>query len=215
MIHIGPSLLAADFSRLAEEIGDIEKGGADFLHLDLMDGHFVPNLTFGVPLVAALRRHTALVFDAHLMVEHPETYIDALAAAGVQYVTVHQEACPHLDRVLQQIREKGMKCGAALNPATPVSTLECVASYLDLILIMSVNPGFGGQQFIPYTVAKVGDAAELLENAGNTAVVIEVDGGITADTIGHVAAAGATWLVAGSAVFGRADRAAAIAALKA
>mgnify|MGYP000874028482 FL=1 len=215
MIHIGPSLLAADFSRLAEEISDIEKGGADFLHLDLMDGHFVPNLTFGVPLVAALRRHTALVFDAHLMVEHPETYIDALAAAGVQYVTVHQEACPHLDRVLQQIREKGMKCGAALNPATPVSTLECVASYLDLILIMSVNPGFGGQQFIPYTVAKVGDAAELLENAGNTAAVIEVDGGITADTIGHVAAAGATWLVAGSAVFGRADRAAAIAALKA
>ncbi len=215
MIHIGPSLLAADFSRLAEEISDIEKGGADFLHLDLMDGHFVPNLTFGVPLVAALRRHTALVFDAHLMVEHPETYIDALAAAGVQYVTVHQEACPHLDRVLQQIREKGMKCGAALNPATPVSTLECVASYLDMILIMSVNPGFGGQQFIPYTVAKVGDAAELLENAGNTAAVIEVDGGITADTIGHVAAAGATWLVAGSAVFGRADRAAAIAALKA
>lgn len=215
MIHIGPSLLAADFSRLAEEISDIEKGGADFLHLDLMDGHFVPNLTFGVPLVAALRRHTALVFDAHLMVEHPETYIDALAAAGVQYVTVHQEACPHLDRILQQIREKGMKCGAALNPATPVSTLECVASYLDLILIMSVNPGFGGQQFIPYTVAKVGDAAELLENAGNTAAVIEVDGGITADTIGHVAAAGATWLVAGSAVFGRADRAAAIAALKA
>ena len=215
MIHIGPSLLAADFSRLAEEISDIEKGGADFLHLDLMDGHFVPNLTFGVPLVAALRRHTGLVFDAHLMVEHPETYIDALAAAGVQYVTVHQEACPHLDRVLQQIREKGMKCGAALNPATPVSTLECVASYLDMILIMSVNPGFGGQQFIPYTVAKVGDAAELLENAGNTAAVIEVDGGITADTIGHVAAAGATWLVAGSAVFGRADRAAAIAALKA
>ena len=215
MIHIGPSLLAADFSRLAEEISDIEKGGADFLHLDLMDGHFVPNLTFGVSLVAALRRHTALVFDAHLMVEHPETYIDALAAAGVQYVTVHQEACPHLDRVLQQIREKGMKCGAALNPATPVSTLECVASYLDMILIMSVNPGFGGQQFIPYTVAKVGDAAELLENAGNTAAVIEVDGGITADTIGHVAAAGATWLVAGSAVFGRADRAAAIAALKA
>ena len=215
MIHIGPSLLAADFSRLAEEISDIEKGGADFLHLDLMDAHFVPNLTFGVPLVAALRRHTALVFDAHLMVEHPETYIDALAAAGVQYVTVHQEACPHLDRILQQIREKGMKCGAALNPATPVSTLECVASYLDMILIMSVNPGFGGQQFIPYTVAKVGDAAELLENAGNTAAVIEVDGGITADTIGHVAAAGATWLVAGSAVFGRADRAAAIAALKA
>ena len=215
MIHIGPSLLAADFSRLAEEISDIEKGGADFLHLDLMDGHFVPNLTFGVPLVVALRRHTALVFDAHLMVEHPETYIDALAAAGVQYVTVHQEACPHLDRILQQIREKGMKCGAALNPATPVSTLECVASYLDLILIMSVNPGFGGQQFIPYTVAKVGDAAELLENAGNTAAVIEVDGGITADTIGHVAAAGATWLVAGSAVFGKADRAAAIAALKA
>lgn len=120
-----------------------------------------------------------------------------------------------MDRILQQIREKGMKCGAALNPATPVSTLECVASYLDMILIMSVNPGFGGQQFIPYTVAKVGDAAELLENAGNTAAVIEVDGGITADTIGHVAAAGATWLVAGSAVFGRADRAAAIAALKA
>lgn len=214
-IMVCPSILSADFSRLAEEIQDVEANGADCIHLDLMDGHFVPNLTFGVPVVAALRSCTQLPFDAHLMVEHPETYIDGLAKAGVQYVTVHQEACIHLDRVLQQIREAGMKCGVALNPATPVSTISCVASQLDMILIMSVNPGFGGQKFIPYALTKIRQANELLAAAGNTQAVIEVDGGVNAQTVQSVKDAGASFLVAGSAVFGAADRKAAIAALHA
>ncbi len=214
-IMVCPSILSADFSRLAEEIQDVEANGADCIHLDLMDGHFVPNLTFGVPVVAALRSCTQLPFDAHLMVEHPETYINGLAKAGVQYVTVHQEACIHLDRVLQQIREAGMKCGVALNPATPVSTVSCVASQLDMILIMSVNPGFGGQKFIPYTLTKIRQANELLAAAGNTQAVIEVDGGVNTQTVQSVKDAGASFLVAGSAVFGAADRKAAIAALHA
>lgn len=212
-IMVCPSILSADFAHLAEEIQDVAAKGADCIHLDLMDGHFVPNLTFGVPVVAALRSCTNLPFDAHLMVEHPETYIDGLAKAGVQYVTVHQEACVHLDRVLQQIREVGMKCGVALNPATPVSTLECVASQVDMILIMSVNPGFGGQKFIPYTLTKIRQANELLAASGNTNAVIEVDGGVNTKTVQAVKNAGATFLVAGSAVFGAADRKEAIASL--
>lgn len=213
-IMVCPSILSADFSRLAEEIKDVQAMGADCIHLDLMDGHFVPNLTFGVPVVAALRSATDLIFDAHLMVEHPEIYIDGLAKAGVDYVTVHQEACTHLDRVLQQIREAGMKCGVALNPATPVSTLECVAAAVDMILIMSVNPGFGGQKFIPYAVTKIRQAKELLDSVGNTTAVIEVDGGINAATAQAVKDAGATFLVAGSAVFGAENREKAIASLR-
>lgn len=212
-IMVCPSILSADFAHLAEEIQDVAAKGADCIHLDLMDGHFVPNLTFGVPVVAALRSCTNLPFDAHLMVEHPETYIDGLAKAGVQYVTVHQEACVHLDRILQQIREAGMKCGVALNPATPVSTLECVASQVDMILIMSVNPGFGGQKFIPYALTKIRQANELLAASGNTDAVIEVDGGVNTKTVQAVKNAGATFLVAGSAVFGAADRKEAIASL--
>lgn len=212
-IMVCPSILSADFAHLAEEIQDVAAKGADCIHLDLMDGHFVPNLTFGVPVVAALRSCTNLPFDAHLMVEHPETYIDGLAKAGVQYVTVHQEACVHLDRVLQQIREAGMKCGVALNPATPVSTLECVASQVDMILIMSVNPGFGGQKFIPYALTKIRQANELLAASDNTDAVIEVDGGVNTKTVQAVKNAGATFLVAGSAVFGAADRKEAIASL--
>lgn len=214
MVTICPSILSADFSRLAEEIKDVEQKGAGCIHIDMMDGHFVPNLTFGVPVIKALRPVTELLFDAHLMVTNPEAYIDDLADAGVQYVTVHQEACVHLDRVLQQIHEAGMKAGVALNPATPVSTLSCVAGQLDLILIMSVNPGFGGQKFIPYSVEKIRQAKELLQKAGNTEAVIEVDGGINAKTVQLVKDAGANFLVAGSAVFGAADREAAIASLR-
>lgn len=214
MIHICPSILSTDFSRLAEEIKDVESKGADCIHLDMMDGHFVPNLTFGVPIIAALRKHVSIPFDAHLMVEHPDVYVDGLAKAGVQYVTVHQEACPHLDSTLQHIRNAGMKCGVALNPATPVSSLSCVAAQLDMILIMSVNPGFGGQKFIPYSLDKIREARALLDSVGNTEAVVEVDGGVNADTVQAVKEAGATFLVAGSAVFGAADRAAAIAALR-
>lgn len=214
MIHICPSILSADFSRLAEEIKDVESKGADCIHLDMMDGHFVPNLTFGVPIIAALRKHVSIPFDAHLMVENPDVYVDGLAKAGVQYVTVHQEACPHLDSTLQHIRSAGMKCGVALNPATPVSSLSCVAAQLDMILIMSVNPGFGGQKFIPYSLDKIREARALLDSVGNTEAVVEVDGGVNADTVQAVKEAGATFLVAGSAVFGAADRAAAIAALR-
>ena len=214
MITVCPSILSADFSRLGEEVQDVAQKGAGCIHLDLMDGHFVPNLTFGVPVIKDLRKVTDLPFDAHLMVEHPEVYIDDLAKAGVQYVTVHQEACVHLDRVLQQIKEAGMKAGVALNPATPVSTLACVAGKVDMILIMSVNPGFGGQKFIPYAVDKIRQAKEVLAAAKNTQAVIEVDGGVNKDTVQAVKDAGAQFLVAGSFVFGASDRAAAIAALK-
>ncbi|NME27473.1 ribulose-phosphate 3-epimerase [Megasphaera hexanoica] len=214
MVAICPSILSADFARLADEVKDVEKGGADYIHLDLMDGHFVPNLTFGVPVISSLRKYTSTPFDAHLMVEHPETYIDDLKKAGVTYVTVHQEACIHLDRVIQQIHEAGMKAGAALNPATPVSSLECVAGMVDMILIMSVNPGFGGQKFIPYTLDKIRAARSLLTKSGNTTAVIEVDGGVNSKTVQAVREAGADFLVAGSAVFGAKDRTAAIAALR-
>lgn len=214
MVAICPSILSADFARLADEVKDVEKGGADYIHLDLMDGHFVPNLTFGVPVISSLRKYTSTPFDAHLMVEHPETYIDGLKKAGVTYVTVHQEACIHLDRVIQQIHEAGMKAGAALNPATPVSSLECVAGMVDMILIMSVNPGFGGQKFIPYTLDKIRAARSLLTKSGNTTAVIEVDGGVNSKTVQAVREAGADFLVAGSAVFGAKDRVAAIAALR-
>lgn len=214
MVAICPSILSADFARLADEVKDVEKGGADYIHLDLMDGHFVPNLTFGVPVISSLRKYTSTPFDAHLMVEHPETYIDDLKKAGVTYVTVHQEACIHLDRVIQQIHEAGMKAGAALNPATPVSSLECVAGMVDMILIMSVNPGFGGQKFIPYTLDKIRAARSLLTKSGNTTAVIEVDGGVNSKTVQAVREAGADFLVAGSAIFGAKDRAAAIAALR-
>lgn len=202
MVVIAPSILSADFSRLAEEIHCVEQGGAQYLHLDIMDGHFVPNITIGPQVVAALRPCSGLVFDVHLMIEDPEKYIQAFAQAGADIITVHSESTRHLHRVLQNIRELGCRCGVAINPGTPVASLECVLRDIDMVLIMSVNPGFGGQEFIPYSVTKVSQAREILQKQNpNHHVHIEVDGGINLETAPLVVAQGADVLVAGSSVF--------------
>lgn len=214
MIKVAPSMLSADFSILREEIKSIELAGADFLHIDVMDGHFVPNLTFGAPIVKAIRPHTDLPFDVHLMVTNPSDYVEEYAKIGVDYFTFHQETVPHMHRLIQYIKSVGMKSGVSLNPSTPVSTLEDVAGDLDMILIMSVNPGFGGQAFIPRAIEKVKQAKALLDSVGNTTAVIEVDGGINDKTAVPIKEAGATVLVAGSAVFGAPDRAAMIEAIR-
>jgi ribulose-phosphate 3-epimerase len=212
-IRIAPSLLSADFARLGEEIAAVERAGADLLHLDVMDGHFVPNITIGPPVLASLRKVTRLPFDVHLMIEKPERYIAAFAEAGADYLSVQVETCPHLHRVLTQIREAGCLAGAALNPGTPVAALENVLPQLDFVLVMSVNPGFGGQKFIPGALPKIAAVAELLRRAPRP-VEIEVDGGIGPDNIAEVVAAGAGMLVAGSAVFGHPPYEKAIARMK-
>jgi ribulose-phosphate 3-epimerase len=199
---IAPSILSADFSCLAEQVKTVEAAGAAMLHFDVMDGHFVPNLTFGPQLVSALRHRSRLIFDVHLMIEHPERFIHDFVDAGADLLTVSAEACTHLHRVLQQIRSLGIKAGVALNPATPLSLLEYVLDEIDLVLIMSVNPGFGGQQFIPAVLPKVRKLKEML---GTRPVKIAVDGGITADNAKSVASAGADILVAGTAVFAAPD----------
>lgn len=214
MIQIAPSMLSADFARLAEEIKDVESKGADVLHLDIMDGHYVPNLTFGAPIVKALRPYTNLPFDVHLMVTNPEDYIQAFADAGAHYITVHIETSPHLHKLIHEIKGYGIKAGVSLNPSTPVRLLEEVADQVDLVLIMSVNPGFGGQSFIPQAVDKIKRTKALLEKAQNHDAIIEVDGGINEKTAPLVVEAGATLLVAGSAVFGAKDRKAMIDALR-
>lgn len=201
MLKIAPSVLSADFARLADGIAAAEAGGADWIHVDVMDGHFVPNLTIGPPVVAALRRVTALPLDVHLMIERPDALLEAFVSAGADYLTVHQEACVHLHRTVQRIRELGAKPGVSINPATPLALLDEILPYVDLVLIMSVNPGFGGQSYIPTSTRKIAALRRQLDERGLWGVELEVDGGVAAGTIGEVAAAGASVVVAGAAVY--------------
>lgn len=213
-IRIAPSILSADFARLADEIARVERGGADLLHIDVMDGHFVPNLTVGPPVVEALRKVTKLPLDVHLMMTNPDAFVAEFAEAGADYLTVHVETCPHLHRTVQSIKERGVKAGVSVNPATPIGLLEEIARDADLILIMSVNPGFGGQQFIPSSLQKIAQARQLIDRVKSQAA-LEVDGGVKPDNAGQIIQAGADILVSGSAIFCATDYGAVIAALRA
>lgn len=214
MIQIAPSILSADFAKLAEEIKDVERGGADWIHVDVMDGHFVPNITIGPLVVQSVRPHTSLPLDVHLMIEEPDRYIPNFVQAGADWISVHAEACRHLHRTVQFIKDQGVKAGVALNPATPISVIEPILADVDLILIMTVNPGFGGQKFIHSTLPKIRLLRQQLNDSGLQHVEIEVDGGINPETAKLAADAGANVLVAGNAVFGAADRAEAISGIR-
>lgn len=203
-IRIAPSILSADFSRLGEEVRALDAAGADYLHIDIMDGHFVPNISFGPMVMQAIRKLTAKPFDVHLMIAPVDPYISAFAKAGADGITVHAEAGPHLHRSLQAIRAEGKRSGVAINPATPVSALEHVVDDIDLLLVMSVNPGFGGQSFIPETLVKIRQARALI---GNRPIDLEVDGGVSADNARAIAEAGANVFVAGNSVLGGNDAA--------
>jgi ribulose-phosphate 3-epimerase len=213
-VQIAPSILSADFGRLAAEIAAVDRGGADLIHIDVMDGHFVPNISIGPLVVEAARKATEKVLDVHLMISDADRYLDDFAAAGADWITVHVEACPHLHRTVARIRQLGKKAGVVLNPATPLATLDCILEDLDLVMLMSVNPGFGGQSFIPATLGKIRSLRQRIDAAG-LAAAIEVDGGISQSTVAAVAEAGANIFVAGSAVYGSDDYAATITALRA
>lgn len=209
MIKIAPSILSANFARLEEQVQLVERAGAEYLHLDIMDGHFVPNITFGSPVVASLRKCSNMIFDVHLMIENPDNYIESFIDAGADIITVHVEACRHLHRTIQLIKSNGIKAGVALNPHTSSSSIEYVLPMLDLILVMSVNPGFGGQDFIKETIPKINKVSQMIKNSGSTAE-IQVDGGISTLTAPMVSSVGATVLVAGSSIFGAPSPAVAI-----
>ena len=212
-MKIAPSILSADFSKLGEEIRAVEKAGADLIHIDVMDGMFVPNITIGPLVIESLRKETSLPFDVHLMIEAPERYISAFRSAGSDYITVHVEACLHLHRILQQIRESGAKAGVSLNPSTPPSSIEQVLPDLDMVLVMTVNPGFGGQKFISSMLDKIAAVRRMLDSTGRK-ILLEVDGGATLENAAQIRKAGADILVGGASVFKSPDYGAAIKGLK-
>ncbi|MES9682836.1 MULTISPECIES: ribulose-phosphate 3-epimerase [Bacillaceae] len=213
MVKIAPSILSANFAKLGEEILDVERGGADYIHVDVMDGHFVPNITIGPLIVEAIRPVTKLPLDVHLMIEKPDQYIEQFVKAGADIITVHVEACTHLHRTIQTIKSFGIKAGVVLNPATPVSTIEQIIDDVDMVLLMTVNPGFGGQKFIQSVVPKIKQVANLIKER-NLSVEIEIDGGVDEHTAKICIEAGATVLVAGSAVYNKEDRKEAIAKIR-
>jgi ribulose-phosphate 3-epimerase len=213
MVKIAPSILSADFSKLGEEILAVEKAGADYIHVDVMDGHFVPNITIGPLIVEAIRPITKLPLDVHLMIENPDQYIEAFANAGADYITVHVEACRHLHRTIQNIKSFGVKAGVVLNPATPVESIQHIISDIDMVLLMSVNPGFGGQKFIPEVLLKIRKVKEMAEQKG-IEIEIEIDGGVNSETAKQCIEAGADVLVAGSAIYNEEDYALAISLIR-
>lgn len=213
MIKIAPSILAADFGKLVEEVKDVERAGADLIHVDVMDGHFVPNISFGSIAMDAIRPYTDLPLDVHLMIENPDQYIEQFAKAGAAYITVHVEACPHLHRTIQLIRSFGVKPGVVLNPHTPIESIQHVLEDIDMVLFMTVNPGFGGQKFIHSVVPKVAALSKIIKER-QLSIEIEIDGGINEETIIPCAEAGATVFVAGSAIYNKEDRAEALQAIR-
>lgn len=213
MVQIVPSILSADFARLAEEIKRVEQGGATMLHLDIMDGHFVPNMTIGPPVVECIRKATRMTLDVHLMISDPDRYIPAFIEAGADQISVHQEACLHLDRTLRFIRSRGLPAGVVLNPATPVAMLDDVLDLVDFVLVMSVNPGFGGQQFIPNALRKIRALDERRRRLG-LLFKLEIDGGVNEDNLADVVRAGCDWIVMGASIFGSPDPTGAVARMR-